>query len=62
MCVILCVCSHACEREECAEDTVIDYVWQESKRGTILMDGNPCESDRDLGWIDGLTGNKDACF
>lgn len=50
------------EREECVEEIVIEYVWQESKRGTILKEGNQWESDRDLGCIDSLTGNKDACL
>lgn len=77
-CVCSCACAHVCtmcacmirngimrgreEREECMEETVIEYVWRESKRGTMLMEGNQWESDRDLGWIDSLTGNKDACF
>lgn len=63
VCVLTCLCTSArmcaCmirnwtmrgreERKECAEETVIEYVWQESKRGTILMEGNQWESDRDL--------------
>lgn len=73
-----CACAHVCtmcacmirngtmrgreEIEECVEEIVIEYVRQESKRETILMEGNQWESDRDLGCIDSLTGNKDACL